>query len=86
MFSKMMKITDYENYILYSNTLKEKFEADKSVIRIHKSKKDRQCNGQKKKKIKIQAMNSKALHRKLKIEQRPLKHLYENIPFASGAK
>ena len=49
MFSKMMKITDYENYILYSITLKEKFEADKSVIRIHRSKKDRQCNGQKKK-------------------------------------
>jgi hypothetical protein len=40
----------------------------------------------KEKKIKIQAMNNKVLHRKLKFEQRPLKHLYENIPFASGAK
>ena len=47
----------------------EKFEDTKEVIRIRKSKKDRQYNGQKKKKRKLQPTIYKTLHRQQTIEQ-----------------
>jgi len=46
--------------------MKEEFEDTKEIIRIRKSKKDRQHNGQTKKE---QTMIYKTIHRKLKIEQ-----------------
>ena len=46
----------------------QKFEDTKGVVIIHKSKKDRQHNGQKKS-TKGQKAIYKTLHRKLKIEQ-----------------
>jgi len=48
---------------------KKSLKIPKGVIRICQSKKDRQHNGQKKKKPKAQTMINKPLHRKLKIKQ-----------------
>ena len=50
-----------------TNVLQDEFEDTKGVIRIRKSKKDRQHKRQKKK---GQTTIYKAIHRKLKIEQR----------------
>jgi hypothetical protein len=61
-------VLDTSNVNNYRDTIKNEFEDTKGVIRIRKSKQDRQHNGQKQKKDKRTNNDLQNLHIKLKIE------------------